>query len=338
MFFLLLYVHLVGVSNKNASPDTFCSTTPHDTRRDQSISSVDMSYDLGTKPNREAGPIERVVLQEGLDEDDDEDEDDEDDGDGVGEEGRPEGEGGVDMMLDMPGDGGREGVDGGGGGGVLTTEATTAAGVVDKSAGAINNNGASNKSAAAAAAAAIMAEVEAEVLDVTPSVAEAEEVSAMEAGHCRGEEAAASAAIAAEGNKRRVVDYSTPGVAAGGAEVVSWPQEDDEGADFASGKAKAGQQCQEAYWERGYEQVGSGAGAGTGWGSTIRPTLAPRLSVDLINVDPVKELVKTVSLVCLGCSISTNFMIYNIMRIVRSKFLVCVFLFHTTHVLPVSLS
>ncbi|CAN0528156.1 unnamed protein product, partial [Laminaria digitata] len=29
-----------------------------------SISSVDISYDLGAKPDREAGPIERVVLQE----------------------------------------------------------------------------------------------------------------------------------------------------------------------------------------------------------------------------------------------------------------------------------
>lgn len=31
----------------------------------QSISSVDMNYDIGTRPNQEAGPIERVVLQEG---------------------------------------------------------------------------------------------------------------------------------------------------------------------------------------------------------------------------------------------------------------------------------
>lgn len=199
-----------------------------------------MSYELGTKPDREAGPIERVVLQEGLDEDEEDEED-------------------IDTDADDAGSGGEDS-DGRGGGenGVLGMSEEGRGG----SGGTPEPNGTGNRSAAEA-----MAEAEAEVVDMSP------EVGAMEAGG-EGGHVGGSQGFRPE------------------AEVVAGP----EGLDYDSGSAKTMQQYQEGYWGKGYQSGSGGPGSGGegGWGSTIRPSMAPRLSVDLINVDPVKELVKTV--------------------------------------------
>lgn len=215
-----------------------------------------MSYELGTKPDREAGPIERVVLQEGLDEDeDDEDEEDidldaEDAGGGGGGCGgggdSEEIEGEADEVLDMSEQGrGRAGSE------------------ADKRP---SGDGGGGRSAADA-----MAEAEAEVVGVFP------EVGAMEAGDSRG---GTGAGVDGQGFRAE-------------AESMAGP----DGLDYDSSTAKTMQEYQEGYWGKGYQAAGGGGGSGGegGWGSTIRPSMAPRLSVDLINVDPVKELVKTVS-------------------------------------------
>eukprot|EP00752_Nemacystus_decipiens_P006507 g5859.t1 len=204
-----------------------------------SISSVDMSYELGTKPDK-AGPIERVVLQEDLDEEDEEDIDadavDDDAGSGGGEEGNEN-----DVLGASEARRGEVGGDGSG------------------SSASPRLNGMGNRSAADA-----MAEAEAEVVDISS------EVDAMEA--------------AREGG---------PGTDNQGfgpeAEVVTGP----DGLDYDRSSAKTLQQYQEGYWGKGYQSVSGESGGEGGWGSTIRPSMAPRLSVDLINVDPVKELVKT---------------------------------------------
>ena len=66
--------------------------------------------------------------------------------------------------------------------------------------------------------------------------------------------------------------------------------------DFLRGK-KTLQHLQEEYWGNGYRAARGGSprrpGEGAGWVSPPRP---PRLSVDLINVDPVKEAVIHVSI------------------------------------------
>lgn len=235
-----------------------------------------MSYDLGTKPDREAGPIERVVLQEGLDED--EEYVDAEDGGGSrgGGDGGEDREGrgdGDDGMPDMSEEG--RGEVGGGGG-----------------SSSPGPSGTGNRSAVDAMA---EAEAEAEVVDVSP------EVGAMEAGDDGGEPAPAGKERGTGADDRQ--DFRA------GAEVVTGP----EGLDYDSSTAKTMQQYQEGYWGKGYQAgggglSGGGGGGGSGrggwWGSPTRPSMAPRLSVDLINVDPVKELVKTVrGLSCLlSCS------------------------------------
>lgn len=218
-----------------------------------------MSYDLGANPDHKAGPIERVVVEEGLEEDDEEYLDAEDGGDGGGDGGGEDAEHGEgEVVGDMPGMseeergevGGSGGDSGGNGGGSRSSSAGL--------------NGAGNSRSAADA----MAEAEAEVVDMS-----AEGVGAMEAG----------------GHGGTVVDKEGLRPA---AEVVTG--RDGDGLDDDSSTAKTMQQYQEGYWGKEYQSGSVGSGGEGGWGSTIRPSLAPRLSVDLINVDPVKELVKTV--------------------------------------------
>ena len=66
--------------------------------------------------------------------------------------------------------------------------------------------------------------------------------------------------------------------------------------DFLRGK-KTLQHLQEEYWGNGYRAAREGSprtpGEGAGWVSPSRP---PRLTVDLINIDPVKEAVIHVSI------------------------------------------
>ncbi|CAM9768390.1 unnamed protein product, partial [Ectocarpus sp. 12 AP-2014] len=248
----------------------------------RSISSVDMSYDLGTKPNREAGPIERVVLQERSDEDDDGDVEG-----GPAEQG-PAGEGleGEEEevgLLDMAEQGWEEGVDrpaddgsgggGGGGGGGLPIAGTRTAGSDEGGTGV--GLRVDRKSAAAA-----MAEAEART-----DAARSSQFGAMEGSGGRGEPGGAMAT----GGRRKLEEA----VEGGGAEVVSRLEYNGNG-------KKTMQQYQEEYWGKGHQAGegggggggGGGSAGGAGWGTTTRPSMAPRLSVDLINVDPVKELVK----------------------------------------------
>lgn len=244
----------------------------------QSISSVDMSYDLGTKPNREAGPIERVVLQERLDEDDD----GEVEG-GPAEEGL-EGGGEEVGLLDMAEQGWEEGVDrpsddGRGGGGGFPITGTRTAGSDDGGTGVglrVDRN----------SAAGAMAEAEART-----DAARSSQFGAMEGSGGRGEPVGAMAT----GGRMKLEEA----VEGGGVEVVS-------GLEYDGSGKKTMQQYQEEYWGKGHQAGegggGGGSAGGAGWGTTVRPSMAPRLSVDLINVDPVKELVKMVSSVtrCLG--------------------------------------
>ncbi|CAB1116621.1 unnamed protein product [Ectocarpus sp. CCAP 1310/34] len=250
----------------------------------QSISSVDMSYDLGTKPNREAGPIERVVLQERLDEDEDGDVEGGPAERGPAEEGL-KGEGEEVGLLDMAEQGWEEGVDrpaddgSGGGGGDFSITETRTAGSDDGGTGVglrVDRN----------SAAAAMAEAE-----VRTDAARSSQFGAMEGSGGRGE----PGGTMATGGRRKLEE----GVEGGGVEVVSR-------LEYAGNGKKAMQQYQEEYWGKGHQagEGGSGGGSagGAGWGTVVRPSMAPRLSVDLINVDPVKELVKMVSSVtrCLG--------------------------------------
>lgn len=73
---------------------------------------------------------------------------------------------------------------------------------------------------------------------------------------------------------------------------------------FDEDEREALQKQQEEYWGKGYGTVrgeSSRRWSDTGnWGSPSRPCVAPRLSVDLIHVDPVREAVKHVSVVCRG--------------------------------------
>eukprot|EP00903_Cladosiphon_okamuranus_P008738 g8370.t1 len=211
-----------------------------------SISSVDMSYDLSANPDHKAGPIERVVVEEGLEEDDEEYLD--------AEDGGTRGDGGCEDTHHREG----EVVDGvqeeGGGevGGSVTGAGSSSPGL----------NGAGNRTAADA-----MAEAEVKVVG-TP----AEGVGAMEAG--------------GKGGTGADKQGFRPD-----AEVVKGLGGD--GLQYDSGTVKTLQQYQEGYWGKGYQSGSGGSGGEGGWGSTVRPSVAPRLSVDLINVDPVKELVKT---------------------------------------------
>lgn len=240
-----------------------------------------MSYDLGTKPNREAGPIERVVLQERLDEDDDGDIEGGPAEGGEGEEGRGEEVG----LLDRAEQGWEEGVDrpsdegSGGGGGGFPTTGTRTAGSDDSSNGGglrVDRN----------SAAGAMAEAEART-----DAARSSQFGAMEGSGGRGEPGGAMAT----GGREKLEEA----VEGGGVEVVS-------GLEYDGNGKKTLQQYEEEYWGKGKQagegDGGGGSAGGAGWGSTVRPSLAPRLSVDLINVDPVKELVKMVSSVtrCLG--------------------------------------
>lgn len=189
--------------------------------RSQSISSVDMSYEVNTKP--EAGPIERVVMQEDLGED-------------IEMSGSEESDerGGQSTGASAPADPAADD------GPVASMEMGPPA-INDASAGF---NGTSKY-----------------VQDV-------------EAGE----------------HGRRKVPSRKVGAAVGFGE------------DQVLSDREALQKQQEEYWGKDY---GTGGGesprrwSGTGsWGSPSRPCVAPRLSVDLIHVDPVREAVKHVSVVC----------------------------------------
>lgn len=179
--------------------------------RSQSISSVDMSYEVNTKP--EAGPIERVVMQE-------------------------------DVELS-----GSDGSDerGSRGAGASATADDPAAPLRIKSPATDETSAGFNGIS--------------------------EDVEDLEAG---------------ERGRRKVLSRKVGIVGFSEDEMVS--------------EREALQKQQEEYWGKGYGTARGGSprrGSGAGnWGSPSRPCVAPRLSVDLIHVDPVGEAVKHVSIVC----------------------------------------
>lgn len=189
-----------------------------------------MSYELGTKPDREAGPIERVVLQEDLGEDLD--------------------------LSESEGSDPRSG----------------------------RNTSASETAATASAADAATTITDGETMAAGSSVsAGGEGYRSMEAG--------------LSGAMERARRNGANGRAGGG---------EGEGVVDGAGRARD----EKGGW-RGREEVrrpkpdwGMGGGFGVTtpvrgggeWGSPVRSrSMTPRLSVDLINVDPVGEAVKHVS-------------------------------------------
>lgn len=261
---------------------------------------MDISYDLGAKPDREAGPIERVVLQEDPGEDLDM-------SDSQGSDERRARIAGA--SVSPPGS--REPSS------ATASASSGAAAAADSTAGVagiagVIGNGTSTGDAASPPGGGRAAATVSPDDSVVSATAAAKgsllspKFEAMESG---GVHEAIGGGARANGRGGRgpvgpgggreareigvggqVGEISHLGRAAG----------KEDGADSGAAAAKTMQQHQEAYWGKGQQTAKGGSPRGvygTGWGSPDTRSRPPpqRLSVDLINVDPVKEAVKNVS-------------------------------------------
>lgn len=240
-----------------------------------------MSYELGAKP--EAGPIERVVVLENI----------ADYMETSGSDGSDARSNGQETGSDVA-SGAASAANGGNSDGAGAGDSSPNGSAADEKGltRKVPESGVEGPSAASAAAVATDA-----VMGMMDN-----KTSAMEAGEG---EPLMDGVTGDESGGGISLTRAVPGAADAGRARAAIERERQEahrkrGAERDGAAAlRTVQQQQEEYWGKGQRTArgGSPRGVGTaGWGSPSGSAYtAPRLSVDLINVDPVKEAVKSVS-------------------------------------------